>query len=460
MKQYYLTVDIATSTKKTLWLGRVGENLAREIVFDCSKFAELYGPGTALLFVKQPNDGVKYPVAIAQNGNIVHWVITAADVGVSGYGQAELQWIVDNSVSKTQIFTTKIYQSMTGTDAPEPPDPYQDWVDEITEVGAQASIDAASASRSADNAAASQEAAHTSEVNAAASAQNAAQSAESSSDSALSASVSKESASSSAASAASSAASAASSSASASESATLAGNSAEAASVSARNAALSEGGAADSAASAASSAATAQTASSNANTSAGNASLSASAAAGSAASAAEDRTVAVSAKEAAISAKDTAVSASGTATSAKDDAVTAKNTAVSASETAVSAKDDAVIARNTAVSAKNEILTVEQKLDTLSEFYMAENILDNSNEAIQDSSNGNILGRVTFAQAGDILSLQNQIAGIHGIFEQERVTENQRLALLEDKLQIQITQLESVVNTLIQHALLDSSYNT
>lgn len=51
-------------SNETIVLGRVGEHLAQEIVFDCSAFAQLYGMGTAVLCARLPS-GEKYPVPVA-----------------------------------------------------------------------------------------------------------------------------------------------------------------------------------------------------------------------------------------------------------------------------------------------------------------------------------------------------------------------------------------------------------
>ena len=132
MKTYTFTVGVGEASVGIIPLGFVGEHLAREIVFDCTAFAEVYGPGTAQVIARLP-DGRKYPVAVNKSGNLVHWVITAADVGVPGTGRVGLQWIVNHTIAKTRIFTTQIRRSLTGTDIDAPPDPYKDWMDQIME---------------------------------------------------------------------------------------------------------------------------------------------------------------------------------------------------------------------------------------------------------------------------------------------------------------------------------------
>jgi hypothetical protein len=150
LKTNTIIVELGKTRFDSLTLGRVGENLAREIVFDCTNFAKMYGTGTAIVIAKLPS-GVKYPVVIDQNGAMVSWKITAADVSVPGSGKVELQWVANEVVAKTQLFNTLIRESLTGTDTDKPPDPYRDWVDEITEVGRQATEDAEAAEQAAQS---------------------------------------------------------------------------------------------------------------------------------------------------------------------------------------------------------------------------------------------------------------------------------------------------------------------
>ena len=145
-------IDVSAKKNEAVILGRVGENQAVTIAFDCSHFSAEYGAGTAALAAKLPT-GEKYPVAATQDGNTVTWVVAAADVGAAGFGECELSWYVGEVIAKTQIFTTRILPALTGNETPTPPEPAQRWVEQIIAVGAQATIDAAAAAASAESAA-------------------------------------------------------------------------------------------------------------------------------------------------------------------------------------------------------------------------------------------------------------------------------------------------------------------
>lgn len=120
-----------------LYLGRVGENLTRQIVFDCSALAEECGSGVAEIVAMTPA-GTKYaPTNVTQEGSTVTWLISEADVGTAGRGRAELSWIVGDGVAKTTTWQTLIRASLTGTEGEDPPDVYKDWVDQLLDVAQQ-----------------------------------------------------------------------------------------------------------------------------------------------------------------------------------------------------------------------------------------------------------------------------------------------------------------------------------
>lgn len=112
-------------------LGRQGENLAVQIVFDCTEFAETYGDGRAELLHRQPATGLLYPVAIEQDGSAVTWTITNADTAVSGAGSAELRWYAGDVLAKSVVFRTSVLRALEGTADTEPPEPQQAWVDAV-----------------------------------------------------------------------------------------------------------------------------------------------------------------------------------------------------------------------------------------------------------------------------------------------------------------------------------------
>lgn len=130
-------------------IGRRGTYQTETIVFDVSKLIEKYGVGTAVLMVKRPKDTAAYPAMTTYEDGKVYWVVTETDTAITGYGECELFWYVDNGLAKTVIFSMNILRDI-GETTEEPPDPYDTWVDTLTDLGAETLANAQAAAESAE----------------------------------------------------------------------------------------------------------------------------------------------------------------------------------------------------------------------------------------------------------------------------------------------------------------------
>lgn len=117
-------------------IGKQGENLARSVEFDITKWQAEYGDGYAQLIVQRNGDPAAYPATITEQDGIVTWAITSADNANVGYGSAELRYIVDLVVVKSVTYTIYVAKSLDGSG--EAPEPWQSWVDEVLEAGEEA----------------------------------------------------------------------------------------------------------------------------------------------------------------------------------------------------------------------------------------------------------------------------------------------------------------------------------
>lgn len=275
-------------------LGEKGENKVTAIQFDYSAWIEEYGNGAISLLVKRKGDTAAYPVVLSTADGIATWTISDTDTAVQGYGKAEYIFTIDSKVAKSAVFS--FYVAADLGPSGDPPDPYESWIDTLTELGGETLINAQAAQAAQSGAEAAQASAETAATNAATSATNAAQSAGAARDMAASALSSAD--------RATASATAASGHATAAEAAKdLAISAAEDAQHSETQAELSASAAAESAESASGSATTATTAATNAAASATSASGSATAAATSETNAAQSATEAeASAQEAATEA--------------------------------------------------------------------------------------------------------------------------------------------------------------
>lgn len=117
-------------TGSILPLGKQGENLARKIQFDISRWISTFGPGTVQLLHQRSGDEAPYPVAVEQEGDCAVWTVTNADTVVPGTGRAELQYYVGDALAKSETWMTKVFPAL-GDAGDTPPEAQQGWVDQV-----------------------------------------------------------------------------------------------------------------------------------------------------------------------------------------------------------------------------------------------------------------------------------------------------------------------------------------
>lgn len=138
-------------------LGRQGENLATQVIYDLSDWIAEYGDGTAELIHKRIGDSQPYPVAAVRDGNTLIWTVTSTDTAVAtkppiGYGKCELRWYSGDVLAKSKTWKTIVSPAMDTPSETAPPDHDQGWVDQVVEAGATAKASAESAKTDADRA--------------------------------------------------------------------------------------------------------------------------------------------------------------------------------------------------------------------------------------------------------------------------------------------------------------------
>lgn len=137
---------------KTLFIGRRGENEVTEVVFDFSEWQEQFGAGVIDLYVKRNLDVDAYPVVLSVDGTVATWLVTAADTDVVGNGKIEFVYTVNEKVAKSAVFPFFVGEDI-GESSPEPPEHYQSWLEQLTELGAETQANAQAAAQSASEAA-------------------------------------------------------------------------------------------------------------------------------------------------------------------------------------------------------------------------------------------------------------------------------------------------------------------
>lgn len=164
-------IEIKAVPGKLIMLGKQGENLAREVIFDVSGVRAEFGDGTFRLSAKRPGEADAYPATVTETGDTVVWVLTGADTQNAGRGQCELAYYAGETRLKTWTYDTAIAKSLTGSPKT---DPFNEFLDEVNRLAAEAAISQReaknsenAAKNSEENAKASEDAAKTSEDNAA-----------------------------------------------------------------------------------------------------------------------------------------------------------------------------------------------------------------------------------------------------------------------------------------------------
>ena len=150
-----LKINVSEKMPEHFPLGRQGENRVRQIVFDVRPWLAKYGEGVVSLIAQRSGDAAPYPVAITVENGLAAWLVSNADTAMAGYGHAELRLTVGNAVKKSKIYTFDVQEAL-GPASAHPPQPYQGWVDEVLQAGAQAQTAAESAEQSASAAAESE----------------------------------------------------------------------------------------------------------------------------------------------------------------------------------------------------------------------------------------------------------------------------------------------------------------
>ena len=140
-------------TSEVIVLGRQGEDQANKVLFPVRGWKELYGDGQFVVTVQRPDENDPYPVSSTLVGMFVEWIVGSADVEIPGRGKVELAYYTSDAVRvKSVVYHTVIYDSL-GQNSLTPPEPWESWVDDVREAGADAIQAAEDAAASAEGAA-------------------------------------------------------------------------------------------------------------------------------------------------------------------------------------------------------------------------------------------------------------------------------------------------------------------
>lgn len=161
-------INLGTCPPQYLPIGYRDEYGARPVAFDFSAWAAEYGAGVLQLLLQRPGEKEPFPVLLDIDGTTATWTPDEVATKNEGQGRAQLLYTREGLQVRDAVFTVLIAPSLGA--AGDPPEPYEDWLERLLTIAAEAQ-------QSAIDAAGSAEAAGTSAGAAAGSAGAAAQSA-------------------------------------------------------------------------------------------------------------------------------------------------------------------------------------------------------------------------------------------------------------------------------------------
>lgn len=145
------TVTVKERDSENIIIGRRGTYQTEQIVFDVSYLVEAFGDGSAVLMVKRPPDDAAYPATVERSGSNLIWTVSESDTYAKGHGEAELFWYVDGGLAKSVIYSISILRDIAETTT-EPPEDFPNWIEQLTELGAETLENAQAAAQSATDA--------------------------------------------------------------------------------------------------------------------------------------------------------------------------------------------------------------------------------------------------------------------------------------------------------------------
>lgn len=134
-----------------IYLGRQGENLARTVEIDVGAMLEAY-PGASIgLVFQRAGETELYIGATTLGGTVLSWPISAAVTTNAGRGKIEVRAMLGDVLAKSVTASTQVDASLSGAGS-TPPDPEEDWIDDVLQAASEAKQSAASAADSAQKA--------------------------------------------------------------------------------------------------------------------------------------------------------------------------------------------------------------------------------------------------------------------------------------------------------------------
>lgn len=131
-------------------IGRYCENEYRRILFDVSAVLSQYPDATFTVLNQRAGDVAAYPVPashVTVDGTELGWTLTAADLAYTGEGSCEVIAYSGTVVAKSMVYTVRVRETLD--EGIEPPEPWDDYLADLSGIADRAETAESGAAESA-----------------------------------------------------------------------------------------------------------------------------------------------------------------------------------------------------------------------------------------------------------------------------------------------------------------------
>lgn len=125
-----IQAEFGQSYKDLGFVGRVGENDSREIVFDCADALTQFPGASIVCVIKRACDTKPYSAPLTEDGNSRILPLSAAENAVAGQIMIELRAVSNDTVLKSAMFSGRIAESLQG-EGDRPGNPTADMLNKL-----------------------------------------------------------------------------------------------------------------------------------------------------------------------------------------------------------------------------------------------------------------------------------------------------------------------------------------
>lgn len=128
-----IQAEFGQSYKDLGFIGRVGENDSREIVFDCADTLTQFPGASIVCVIKRACDTKPYSAALMENKSSRILPLSAVENAVAGQIMIELRAVSNDTILKSAMFSGRISESLQG-EGDRPGNPVRDVLDRVDSV--------------------------------------------------------------------------------------------------------------------------------------------------------------------------------------------------------------------------------------------------------------------------------------------------------------------------------------